>query len=378
MTAAVKLVLSLRGDTYNRLRAAETLSGGRPYLPAGVAQRGCPALRIGHPSLHGGARVGEPGKMPLPAATFGLGKSLLAAGQTDEAVKELTELVGNEGDAAPAEAQFYLWTCLRQTGTTPAAEALAGMAGPAPRQPGCRLDWRLCGLARSGCALAGRPKVGAVGRHRPISPARAWQLHGCVNDVEKLMQPALVTHGGFKADDVHVLTDAQATRARFVEELQRLQRNATLSDAVVVHFSGHAVPASQPDVFGKNDENIYLLLHDTNDGPGYLTDGITADELHQLIQDIPAGRKTLILDTHPSERFMELAGREGSYASSLHLTQPKSLMSGTSMLERESVLCGMLTGALYQSLLNADDQTLSYGELDHRGDTNRRAGFIEP
>jgi len=46
-------------------------------------------------------------------------------------------------------------------------------------------------------------------------------------------------------------------------------------------------------------------MHDTKEQAGQLVKGITAEELHQLMQDIPAGQKTLVLDTHASETLME-------------------------------------------------------------------------
>ena len=117
------------------------------------------------------------------------------------------------------------------------------------------------------------------------------------------------------------------------------------------------------DTLGKSYVNdVYLILHDTNDKSGHLTEGITADELHQLMQDIPAGRKTLILDTHASERFIELAGREGSYALVLASDTAEIAYERRVGIAGEEVRCGMLTGALDQLLRGADAQTLSYGD----------------
>jgi hypothetical protein len=183
-----------------------------------------------------------------------------------------------------------------------------------------------------------------------------------VNDVTKLMQPALLARGGFMEGDMTLLTDSQATHTRFLQEMEKLQ-SATLADAVVVYFSGHSIPPSSLSE-GPRDyfNDVYLILHDTHDEPGRLTDGITADELHHLMQEIPAGRKTLILDTHASERLVELARDEGSYALILASDTAETAYEWQTQVAGESVRCGMLTGALYQSLLDVDDQTLSYGE----------------
>ena len=116
------------------------------------------------------------------------------------------------------------------------------MAGPDPDSldaawVGVYVDW-LDQAARPG---AGRKLALLVGINE-YRLAQAATLNGCVNDVEKLMKPALVAHGGFKADDVTVLTDAQATRARFVEELRRLQRTRPSPMRWWFYFSGHSSP----------------------------------------------------------------------------------------------------------------------------------------
>lgn len=360
-----ELVLSLRGDTFNRLRAAETLGVADHIYQlgwlSGDAKRFTSAVRH-YRAAHDLASLG---KMPLPAARLGLGKALLAASQADEAVRELAELVGNEGEAAPAEAQFYLGLAYAKRGEYAlAAEALRAWQGRHPESLdaawiGAYVDW----LDQAACPGAGRKLALLVGINQYRLARRLPPLAGCVNDVTKLMQPALVAHGGFREEDVTVLTDSQATRARFVEELQQLQKSATLSDAVVVFFSGHSIPARQVDTLGQSYvENVYLILHDTNDDPGHLTDGITANELHQLMQDIPAGRKTLILDTHASERLMELVRHEGSYALILASDTAEIAYESQFEIAGERLRCGMLTSALYQSLLEADDQTLTYGD----------------
>lgn len=356
-----ELVLSLRGDNYNRRRAAETLGVADHIYQlgwlSGDAKRFASAIR----HYKTAQELANLGKMPLPSAKLGLGKALLAAGKVEEAARELAELVQNEGEAAPAETQFYLGLARAKRGEY--ALAMEVLRAWQKRNPdsldaawvGAYIDW----LGQAERPETGRKLALLVGINQYRDEYR--QL-GCVNDVKKLMQPALVAHGGFKADNVITLTDSQATRACFVKELQKLQ-STTLSDTVVVYFSGLGVPASQLDMFGKNDvENIYLLLYDTNCDSGYLTNGMTADDLHQLMQDIPARRKTLILDTHASDKLIELARREGSYALVLASDTAEVIYEWHANVAGEHICCGMMTFALYQSLLGADAQTLSYGE----------------
>jgi hypothetical protein len=359
-----ELVLSLRGDTYNRLRAAETLKVADHIYQlgwwSGDDKRFGSAVRHYNEAL----KLASLGKLPLPEAKLGLGNALLAAGQADQAAGSLAELVRSAGDASPAEAQFYLGLAYARCGEyAKAAEALQTWHKVHSESldaawVGAYVDW----LRQAARPAAGRKLALLVGINE-YRLRRFPGLNGCVNDVQKLMQPALVTHGGFKADDVTVLTDSQATRARFLEEMHKLQESATLSDAVVVHFSGHSIPASQVDKIGRSYvKDVYLILHDTDDKPGYLTNGVKAGELHQWMQDIPAGRKTLILDTHASDEFVGLARREGSYALILASDTAEIAYEWHVEVAGEDVRCGMLTGALYQSLLSADDQMLTYGE----------------
>ncbi len=357
-----ELVLSLRGDTYNRLRAAETLEIADQIYDlgwlSGDAKRFESAARH-YKAAHDLAILG---KMPLPAARLGLGKALLAAGRAEEAAAELADVVKDKGDASPAEAQFYLGLARAKRGKYAlAAEALRGWLERRPESVdaawvGAYADW----LAEAAHPEAGRKMALLVGINQyalNISP-----LAGCVNDATKLMQPALLAHGGFREEDMTVLTDSQATRGRFVQEMQKLQ-SATLADAVVVYYSGHSVtPSSVSERTRDYYNDLYLILHDTHEESGRLTDGITADDLHQLMQEIPAGRKTLILDTHANERLMELARDEGSYALILASDTAETAYERQTQVAGESVRCGMLTCALHQSLLDADDQTLSYGE----------------
>ncbi|MGD8245373.1 MAG: caspase family protein, partial [Anaerolineae bacterium] len=282
-----ELVLSLRGDTYNRLRAAETLEIADQIYDlgwlSGDAKRFASAVRH-YKAAHDLAMLG---KMVLPAARLGLGKALLAADRAEEAAAELADLVKDGGDASPAEAQFYLGLAHAKRGeSAQAAEALRAWLARSPDSVdaawvGAYVDW----LAQAAHPAAGRKLALLVGINQ-YHLAHLSPLSGCVNDVTKLMQPALLAHGGFREEDMAVLTDSQATYTRFVQEMEKL-RGATLADAVVVYFSGHSIPPSSLSEGPRGYFNdVYLILHDTHDEPGRLTDGITADELHHLMQEI--------------------------------------------------------------------------------------------
>ena len=359
-----ELVLSLRGDTYNRLRADENLKVADHIYQlgwlSGDGKRFASAARYYTEAL----KLAALGKMPLPAARLGLGKALLAQGQAAEAATTLAELVQDEGDAAPAEARFSLGLARAKLGQyAPAAEALRAWLKLQPDSVdaawvGAYTDW----LAPPGVPAGGRKLALLVGINQ-YRWTRAFELKGSVNDVKKLMQPALLEHGGFEAENVTVLTNAQATHERFLQELHRLQQTTTAHDAILVYFSGHSIPPHQARMLGEGLANdVYLILHDTDEDSGKLTNGVTAAELHQLMQSIPAGNTTLILDTHASEPLMELARREGTYALILASDTAEVAYEWQVVVGGKKVPCGMLTGALYQSLLAADAQKLTYGE----------------
>lgn len=73
------------------------------------------------------------------------------------------------------------------------------------------------------------------------------ELHGCVTDVQ-LQQKLLMHHFGFQAEDIQILTDAQATRQAILTAFeQHLIQQAKPGDVVVFHFSGHGSQVLDPD-----------------------------------------------------------------------------------------------------------------------------------
>lgn len=75
-------------------------------------------------------------------------------------------------------------------------------------------------------------------------------LQGCVNDVTNL-RFILKQFGGFRNEDIRVLTDARATRRAILQRLKWLVRGASADDRLILHFSGHG---SQIRDRGEQDE----------------------------------------------------------------------------------------------------------------------------
>lgn len=67
------------------------------------------------------------------------------------------------------------------------------------------------------------------------------------------------TIGGFPADNVHVLTDEQATTKNIKEELNWIARHAEPNDLVVIYVATHGTPRTTDSAGGAN----YLITYDT-------------------------------------------------------------------------------------------------------------------
>ena len=360
-----ELLIPLKGEAYNKTQAQECLEVGDCIYELGWIAGDDKRFRSAVRQYREALKFANLAKLALPEAELGLGKALLTSENLDKAAKVLAELLCREGDEAPVDTGLYLGIAYAKREVfRDAACTLKEWREQHPEHPdsawvGEYVDW----LSASTGPDGGRRLALLIGINT-YQLRRAYTLNGCRNSVEKLMKPALIRHGGFDEADIEVLTDDDATREAIMAAFDWLSTQSKSADSVFVYYTGHAVPASIPGASGKNNdvENVYLILHDTSDGPGYLTNGITADELHTLMQQIQAGRKTLVLDTHASERFLELARREGNYALILASDTGELAYEWKVEVDGEELFCGLLTGALYQSLQNADADTLTYDE----------------
>jgi uncharacterized caspase-like protein len=71
-----------------------------------------------------------------------------------------------------------------------------------------------------------------------------------------LEDPAI---GGFPSDNVHILTDEQATTKNIKEELNWIARHAQANDLVVIYVATHGTPRTMDSAGGAN----YLVTYDT-------------------------------------------------------------------------------------------------------------------
>ncbi len=364
-----ELVISLVGETQSRLLAQESLEiaahvfelgwlTGDPKRFAFAAQQYREALR--HALLS---------KIELPAAELGLGKALLAAGQTDEAIKILSELVARLGVARisedrPGDAHFYLGIAHAQhCDYDTAAVRLHSWTTANPEHEDAAwvneyIEW----LKSAANNPMGRKRALLIGINEYQS-LNAVSLRGCVNDVEQLIQPLLLQRFNFAQDDIQILTDSAATRQGILEAFATLKEQSVPGDTILIYYSGHSVPPSAPTMGRDEHRDVFWILHDTSEIDGKLDNGIAALELHDLLMEIPATHKTIILDTHSNWALIKQAEKEGGYHLLVASDSGEMAYESLTQIDGKEYLCGMLSMALYKSLIDLPTtQTVTYNE----------------
>ena len=122
------------------------------------------------------------------------------------------------------------------------------------------------------------------------------QLNGCVNDANS-MHDMLVKHSGFAAEDIVVLTDAQATKAKVIGALSKLVDAAAAGKIQHLVFSlsshGTQVPDLDDDEADNADEAF--CMHDLAEKNGeWDRDRVLVDdELRVLFAKVP---KTVLVE----------------------------------------------------------------------------------
>jgi hypothetical protein len=203
------------------------------------------------------------------------------------------------------------------------------------------------------------------------------RLYGCADDATLLGQAMRAAHLQ-RVDEQIVLTDAQVTRAQFLEGIRTLARRAQPEDVVLVFFSGHGnvqpAPQGSAELDGL-DETIVLF-----DGP--LTDDDVVAELGQ----IRAQTVILALDTCHSGGFADdwvrAPGRVGLFSSDADVlsdtAQPRRAGGYLSYYLRRGVL-GDADAKPHDGVLQAGELTdfLLEGMVrDHR--LMNEDGSVEP
>ncbi|MCB0187063.1 MAG: caspase family protein, partial [Caldilineaceae bacterium] len=360
-----ELVISLVGETQSRQLAQESLQIADHGYELGRYTNDPKQYRFAAQQYREARKQALLGKLALPVAEVGLGRALFAAGDTEEAIAVLSEVAQRLGADAPADTSFYWGLAHAKTRDyTAATTVLQDWQQRYPTHENTGWVDEYCHwLQTMQDPSATRRHALLIGIDQYLFAERIFPLQGCVNDVQTLLGPLLTQQCGFAQEDVQLLLNADATRQTILDAFRNLQETCDSSDTVVIHYSGHSVPSSKPLVFGKNAQDLYLLPYDTGEQNNVLTNGITALELHEMVNAIPAAHKLLILDTHGSLTMVELAERRGDYTLILASDTAEIAYEWAVEIDGHQVTCGMLTGALYQAMKQATPgQTLTYGQ----------------
>ena len=121
-------------------------------------------------------------------------------------------------------------------------------------------------------------------------PVRGMDLKGCVNDA-RAWAALLVDHFGFPRENVTLLLDAQATKRRILNRLDKLVETAQRGDVLVFTNSSHGTYVADDD----GDESRYdeaMCPYDMKKGL------IVDDELRERFAALPTGvRLTVVSDS---------------------------------------------------------------------------------
>jgi uncharacterized caspase-like protein len=166
------------------------------------------------------------------------------------------------------------------------------------------------------------------------------------------------TIGQFPADNVHVLTDEQATTKNIKEQLNWIARHAEANDLVVIYVATHGTPRAIDSAGGAN----YLVTYDTeaysgaqfNEDALYATAYPMVELANAVATRMKALRTVVFLDTCYS------GGAAGSGAPS---TTEKLANTGPS----EAMLTHMSlgTGRIVMSASQNDEESLESNQLHH-------------
>jgi hypothetical protein len=129
-----------------------------------------------------------------------------------------------------------------------------------------------------------------------------YSLKGCVNDVE-LQRHLLIHRFGFNPNDIHTLTDQQATRQGILGAFDEyLIKQAKPGDVVVFHYSGHGslVVDHEPIIVSSTTDNSGVngtfVPVDSGLPAGYPEQG-------GIVQDIMGHTLFLLMSAVKSENF---------------------------------------------------------------------------
>jgi tetratricopeptide (TPR) repeat protein len=295
-------------------------------------------------------RLSELAGTPLRPAELGLGKALLAAGDSDGAARALAALAGDTDVALAADALLYLGVALASRhDRTAAKEAFGRFLTIAPNDKWT--SWIRSYLKRLE-SVAIRKHALLIGINEYANSAMPL-LSGCETDAG-LIRRALNARCGFAGCDIEMLQGPQATRANILEAFERLQKEVAEDDIVFVHLSG--IGFQKTDFTGPDE---CLIVYDTNDEASC----ISARTLHELMKSIPSNNVTLTFDAKSNEQFERLADDDAHYTTVLACGHESLPTEMELQFDGGAVFAGAFTGLLYQQFIESDIESLTYGQI---------------
>jgi hypothetical protein len=118
-------------------------------------------------------------------------------------------------------------------------------------------------------------------------------LRGAVNDVQ-LLKRILVTRFGFPEENIVLLTDREATRARMLTEIDRFVDGGCPDDIVYFHYSGHG--SQVRDLNGDEEDGMDETIL-PRDGRTSGVPDIRDDELDQRFARLKARNALIVFDS---------------------------------------------------------------------------------
>jgi hypothetical protein len=162
--------------------------------------------------------------------------------------------------------------------------------------------------------------------------------------------------GGFPADNVHVLTDDQATTKNIKEELNWIARHAEPNDLVVIYIATHGTPRTTDSAGGAN----YLVTYDTEVYSGGKLDEdalyATAYPMVELANAVSTRMKALRTAVFLDTCYSGGAAGNGSQPSALANTAPSGAML-THMADG--------TGRIVMAASEVNEESLESSQLKH-------------
>ncbi|SFB21451.1 Caspase domain-containing protein [Collimonas sp. OK607] len=146
---------------------------------------------------------------------------------------------------------------------------------------------------------SGRALVIGVGEYESLSPLGSAPVYDA-EDIANFLASA--KHCGYLAENVHILRNADASRTAIVNGLKKLAADAGAGDTVVVYFSGHGAQ----QLSGPNG-GTYLCPSEFDIYRPRET-GIEAEELSELLNQIPAERLLVLVDACHSGAVARIKG----------------------------------------------------------------------